>query len=356
MYGTMFGWTVALARWGLVWAGYSTLQLPSNWTAVLNYIVPIPFIICLFFWVNAAGDAIAEIGKMELESSANGGSTTKAVGFVEIVRVAKYLAFVIVLFITVLIFGGDVVGFLNDAKLLGLIVVFSLQPWLKNLVGGMTIFYDEKYVLKDEIRFAGVQGVVTNITLRTTKIIRQDNSVAVIPNGRLLEQPVANLSQRDTNVIVLKTPLDHNTPVDKVRTLLTQIEKALESLHPSIVAHVSWEEAGVFGELGAGNGRRFAISLEGDYELVVRTYTKKAVGTSVETATAANKRLVSEVILAIAELMKQNHVKRRPRKPSAHSSPSSFTIDHGDVPPNASIDLTNDTDFELTTTLMAFYI
>jgi small-conductance mechanosensitive channel len=174
----MFGWTVHLARWGLVWAGYTTLQLPLNWTAVLNYIFPIPFIISLFFWTNALGDAIAAIGQAELEGSSGG--NTKAVGFVEIVRVGKYVAFIIVLFIAVVIFGGNVVAFLNDAKLFGLIVVFALQPWLKNLVGGMTIFYDEKYVLGDEIKYAGAQGIVKNITLRVTRIERADNSVAII--------------------------------------------------------------------------------------------------------------------------------------------------------------------------------
>ena len=346
----MFGWTTRLTRWGLVWAGYTTLQLPSNWTAVLNYIVPIPFILCLFFWVNAAGDTIAQIGKQEYEKDKPGGNTTKAVGFVEIIRVAKYLAFIVVLFIAVIIFGGNVVAFLDGAKLLGLIVVFSLQPWLKNLVGGMTIFYDEKYVLQDEIRFAGVQGVVTNITLRSTKIIRSDNSVAIIPNSRLLEQPVANLSQRDCNVIVLKTLIDHHTPVDTVRMLLTQVEKTLETLHPNIVAHVSWDGLAALNDIGSGNGRRFGVSLEGDYEMVIKTFSKKTLDNSVEAASLANKKLVSEVVLAIGEVMKECKVKRRTRKPVEYENTSSG------VPPNSTRDLTNDFDIEMTTSLMAFYL
>ena len=349
----MFKWTVGLTRWGVVWAGYATLQLPNNWTAVLRFIVPIPFIICLFFWVNSLGDTIANIGRYEYEKSASTGkNTTKAVGFVEIVRIIKYLAFLIVLMIAVLIFGGNVVAFLNDAKLLGLIVVFSLQPWLKNLVGGMTIFYDEKYVLQDEIRFAGVQGTVTNITLRTTKILRADNSIAIIPNSRLLEQPVANLSQRDMNVIVLRTPLDHTAPVDTVRMLLTQVEKALQSLHPSITAHVSWDGVAFLGEIGSGNGRRFGVSLEGDYEMVIKTFSKKTIDSSSATASLVNKKLISEVILAVSEVMKEYKVKRRPRK-----LPSNYLEgDDSGLVPNQSRDLTNDFDLEMTTTLMAFYI
>ena len=312
--------------------------------------MPIPFVITLFFWTNALGDAIALIGKNDLEKTKGGGST-KAVGFVEIVRIGKYVAFIIVVFLAVVIFGGNVVAFLNDAKVFGLVVVFALQPWLKNLVGGMTIFYDEKYVLADEVRFGGVQGVIADITLRSTRLVRSDKSIAVIPNGRLLEQPLANLSQRNANFVVVRTPLDYTAPVDHVRTLITHVEEALRKLHVDIYSHVIWDDSIVLENIGSGNGQRSSVTLEGDYELVVKTFTKTVAGTTAEVATQANKKLVSEIVLCISEKMKEINIQRRARL-SGGGSTSNGTIALDPALRN----LNDDDDNDYATTLMAFYI
>jgi small-conductance mechanosensitive channel len=161
--GLLF-WTVKLAQAGFFWAAFVFLSFPPEVQSILAFIVPIPFIICLLFWSNAFFDTLIKLRKSDYEEKQES-DTTSVAGFNELMRILKYFAFLVVVFVAVVIFGGDVASFLNNAKLLGLIIVFSFQPWLKNLVGGITVFFDDKFALGDEVRFSNdVQGVVVDIT------------------------------------------------------------------------------------------------------------------------------------------------------------------------------------------------
>ena len=70
-----FFWSTWLFRTGMFWLGVFLLTLPPNWTNVLQYIVPIPFILCLFAWFNCFVDAVATIRTKQLStySYAGGG-------------------------------------------------------------------------------------------------------------------------------------------------------------------------------------------------------------------------------------------------------------------------------------------
>ena len=82
-----------------------------------------------------------------------------------------------------------------------------------------------------------MEGRVTNVTLRITTIQRADKSLAFIPNSRIMQQPVFNLSRRKLRRLEIRVQLSHKTPVAKIRLLLRELERSLRSLHPSLVTH-----------------------------------------------------------------------------------------------------------------------
>ncbi|KAH9255142.1 hypothetical protein BASA81_006901 [Batrachochytrium salamandrivorans] len=276
LYEGLFYWTVWLGKAGFFWLGMYFLTFPPDVNAILRYLYPIPFVLCLFFWTNAVFDTLILLRKSEFQH-AKETNITRIAGFSELMRIFKYLFFLIDIFIAVVIFGGDVASFLNSAKLLGLIIVFAFQPWLKNLIGGISIFNDGKYVLGDEVRFSSsIQGVVKDMTLRTTTLECKDKSLCIIPNGRLLELPVANLSNRERNMITLTFPISYSIGVDQVRNLLPELRASLAILHPDII--------------------KTQISIQQNYELVIKVFTRKS-----ETL-QAGRLLVQEIMLAMAEV------------------------------------------------------
>jgi small-conductance mechanosensitive channel len=329
----ILSWTVALFRCGMVWLAYVLLHLPANWQAVLNYIVPLPFIACTFFWVDVVFETATEISQNEFrEIRKRGGApasstdskasseqeevhrnavrvvNTRATAWSEILRVLKYLSLIIMFLLGLAIEGVDIVNFLKSATLLGLILSFALQPWLRNLVGGMHVFADQKFVLGNRLRVGGLEGAVEAITLRTTTLRRDDHSVAYVPNSRMMDQPVTNCSARRHRLLEVRVALDRETPTAQVRALIRQIDLALQTLHPSMTAHIlsstqdSW--------------RKFQVSLDGSFELLVRAYV---LGEN----EAAASVLQSEVNLCIMENMTLCKVRPAARHVSAPADAAS---------------------------------
>lgn len=338
------------------------MSLPANWTVVLDRIVPLPFVFCLFFFVDAAAETASAIGKIEFnrgitsrDASVSSEFSTRATGFSEMLRVIKYVSFILVFFVLILVEGGNVVVFLNDAKLLGLIVAFAFQPWLKNIAGGMSLFYDRKYVLGNEIRFAGLDGVVKDMTLRSTTLERDDNSLCFVPNGRLLEQPVVNFSRRKQDVVQIRIKLDTTTPPDKIRTLIREVDISLQTLNTDLTSHAvsQWQASqkreGVDSFTQTQESRKFLVGLEGHFEFCVITQAVRKPGLPKSVADRASQALASDVLLAITEVMQSCGVQRRDQKSSI--DPDGKTETNSLL----SKDMTNDDDGDMTTMLIAFY-
>jgi MscS family membrane protein len=164
-----------------------------------------------------------------------------------------------------------------------------------------------------------IQGVVKEITLRTTIIETADKSLFIIPNGRLLELPVSNLSNREKNILVIRVSLDNTVKVDHVRTLLSEIKSGLSILHPDII--------------------KSQLSIQQGYQLVIKVFSKKTG------STMADKLVAQEVVLFLAEVMNKLGIKRK-EVIGTHAATGLVEKD----------DLSNDFDSDMTSSLFAFYL
>jgi small-conductance mechanosensitive channel len=81
-----------------------------------------------------------------------------------------------------------------------LAVGFALQDVIKNFVAGVFIFTDQPFRIGDWIEWDDNAGVVTDISLRVTRVRTFDNELLTVPNGTLtsgvIKNPVANETLR----------------------------------------------------------------------------------------------------------------------------------------------------------------
>lgn len=153
-------------------------------------------------------------------------------------RVLRYIAFLI----TILIGLGatnsvNVVDLLQSGTVVGLALVFALQPWLRNMIGGVFIFADLKFKINDKIKVINQTGVVEDVTLRFTRLRRPDNVHVFIPNSRVLEQAVCNYSRRSTRIIQIKLQVSRTTSVKQLRSAIKSLELQIPNLHPDLMSH-----------------------------------------------------------------------------------------------------------------------
>jgi small-conductance mechanosensitive channel len=73
-----------------------------------------------------------------------------------------------------------------------LAIGLGLQDLIKNLIGGLVIVADRPYQAGDRIRIGQAYGEVTQIGLRSTKILTSDGILVTIPNSEVLTTHIFN--------------------------------------------------------------------------------------------------------------------------------------------------------------------
>jgi small-conductance mechanosensitive channel len=89
-------------------------------------------------------------------------------------------------------------GILASTAVLAAIVGFASQHTIGNMVAGVQLAVSQPIKIGDRIVFEEVDGRVTDITLSYTYVNPGDGTAVVIPNQRLVDGIIHNLSTEDT--------------------------------------------------------------------------------------------------------------------------------------------------------------
>lgn len=83
---------------------------------------------------------------------------------------------------------------------LGIGIGFGLQNVINNFVSGLIILFERPIKVGDRIEVAGVAGDVTDISMRATTILTNDNISIIVPNSQFISETVINWSHTDRSV------------------------------------------------------------------------------------------------------------------------------------------------------------
>jgi len=98
----------------------------------------------------------------------------------------------------------------------GLAFALAAQDTIKNIYGGFTIFTDRPFRIGDRIKVDGFDGFVEEIGIRSTRIRTLEKRLVTIPNFKLVEASVENISEEPLRRVLLKLGLTYNTNPEKM--------------------------------------------------------------------------------------------------------------------------------------------
>lgn len=99
-------------------------------------------------------------------------------------NVMKVIAVALTVYFLFIAWNMDVTAWLASAGIVGLALSFAAKDTLSNLFAGVSIVMDAPYKAGDFIILeTGERGVVTDIGLRSTRILTRDDIEITIPNG-----------------------------------------------------------------------------------------------------------------------------------------------------------------------------
>ena len=93
--------------------------------------------------------------------------------------------------------GLPVVGVIAGLGVGGLAVALAAQSSIENLIGGLNLYADRPIRVGDFCDYAGIQGHVEHIGLRSTRIRALDRTVTSVPNSLLAKVHITNYALRD---------------------------------------------------------------------------------------------------------------------------------------------------------------
>jgi small-conductance mechanosensitive channel len=127
----------------------------------------------------------------------------------------------------------DVTGWLASAGIIGVAVGFGAKDTMANLFAGVGILADNTYKLGDFLLLnSGERGRVTDIGLRSTRLLTQDEMEIIVPNSAMATAKIINESggPRECERIHINVGVAYGSDIDNVRALLLQVAMETEGV------------------------------------------------------------------------------------------------------------------------------
>ncbi|MBA3010934.1 MAG: mechanosensitive ion channel [Proteobacteria bacterium] len=130
------------------------------------------------------------------------------------------------IYIGFLVWDIDLTAWVASAGILGLAISFAAKDTLANLFSGVFIMADSPYKLGDFILLdSGERGHVTNIGIRSTRILTRDDVEITIPNSIMGNTKITNEAggRHEKFRIRVKVGVAYGSDLDKVHHVLLDV-------------------------------------------------------------------------------------------------------------------------------------
>ncbi len=146
---------------------------------------------------------------------------------------------ILILFVIIASFlqsnGYSVTSLIAGFGIVGMAVGFAAKETIANVFGSFAVIWDRVYKVGDFIRFNGMEGTVTDINFRSTKLITMDNYVINIPNNIIADSAITNITTIKARRIDMFIGIEYSTSNEK-------ISKAVEILKTAAINNPQVED------------------------------------------------------------------------------------------------------------------
>ena len=138
-----------------------------------------------------------------------------------------FVIIIFTLFTAENVFGADIGAWLAGLGIAGLAFSLAAQDSIKNLFGSITIFADRPFVLGEVVKVDGFVGKVEQIGFRSTRMRTLEGHVLTIPNSKIVDQNVENITRRRNIRRLMEITITYDTPPEKVEQAVRIIKGIL---------------------------------------------------------------------------------------------------------------------------------
>lgn len=160
--------------------------------------------------------------------------------FISIFKFIKYVAYLVVILLTMSAAGINVTVILTASAALFVGLGLALQELFQDIIGGVFIIIDKSLRVGDIVEVNGRVGKVFEIRLRTTRAITRDDKVIIIPNHHFISDIIYNYTQNHKSTREkVAVGVAYGSDVELVTRLLEEVineqKEALKNPKPFVL-------------------------------------------------------------------------------------------------------------------------
>lgn len=106
----------------------------------------------------------------------------------------------------------------------------ALSGTLQNLTGGIMILMLKPFELDETIITQGQEGIVTSIQIFYTTIVTFDNKTVIVPNGKLFNEVIINLTREGKRRLDVEFKLSYVFSPEQVRNIVATSVKSTQNI------------------------------------------------------------------------------------------------------------------------------
>ena len=202
---------------------------------IIDKIFLLLFIISITWIVIAIIDCIAYV-------SARKASRSKSKANAQIVPFLKELGKIVAIIIGIFVIMGavfevNVPTMIAGLGVGGIAIALAAKDTLQNLLGSFTIFVDKPFVIGDSVRIDKYEGTIEKVGFRSTLLRTIDKTLVVIPNGKMIDSPLENLTLRNLRRMTFNLGLQYDTPISSMTAISKEIEAYINKHQATTTTH-----------------------------------------------------------------------------------------------------------------------
>lgn len=195
----------------------------------------ISFIILVINIVWLIRNILSASIKFYFEKKENGKKSKQAKTLLDR-HLASLITLIVNIFLFILAFiyivdnlGYEIGTLLAGIGIGGLALALAAQDSLKNLFGGITIYMDKPFKVGDRVKLDEQRdGFVREIGLRSTKLETFAGTHIIVPNSKMVDSIVENISREKSRRINMTIGVEYNTSSKKLEQATKIIKEVIE--------------------------------------------------------------------------------------------------------------------------------
>lgn len=121
------------------------------------------------------------------------------------------------------VFDFDLTSLLAGLGIGGLAIAFAAQESIKDIFGSVTVFLDQPFVVGDIVKIGEVEGNIEKVGIRSTRIRTAERTMVTVPNKKMLDSNVDNMTQRSHRRVKQVIGLPYKTTADQLQNITSEL-------------------------------------------------------------------------------------------------------------------------------------